>query len=167
VQVPAGVPLAKFSVISSDPASDFDMWVVTPRGVEQVATASASESLSIPNPAAGSYTIYANLYSSPDGKARKASVDAAVLGANENNATLTPNPLVLPNGEAGKVTLNWTGLEPGSYIGRVTFAGSSEPTFVSVLVNGAGGTAVAPTSEGSPEQSKFLNPELDHPDNAI
>ena len=32
VQVPAGVPLAKFSVISSDPASDFDMWVVTPRG---------------------------------------------------------------------------------------------------------------------------------------
>ena len=167
VQVPAGVPLAKFSVLSSDPASDFDMWVVTPRGVEQVATASASESLSIPNPAAGSYTIYANLYSSPDGKARKASVDAAVLGANENNATLTPNPLVLPNGEAGKVTLNWTGLEPGSYIGRVTFAGTSEPTFVSVLVNGAGGTAVAPTSEGSPEQSKFLHPELDRPDNAI
>ena len=62
-------------------------------------------------------------------------MDAAVLGANENNATLTPNPLVLPNGEAGKVTLNWTGLKPGSYIGRVTFAGASEPTFVSVLVN--------------------------------
>ncbi|MDZ4093064.1 MAG: S8 family serine peptidase [Arthrobacter sp.] len=167
VQVPAGVPLAKFSVISSDPDSDFDMWVVTPRGVEQVATASASETLSIPNPAAGSYTIYANLYSSPDGLARKASVDAAVLGANENNATLSPNPLVLPNGEAGKVTLNWTGLEPGSYIGRITFAGTSEPTFVSVVVNGAGETAVAPTSDGSAEQSKFLNQELDRPNNAI
>ena len=167
VKVPAGAPLAKFSVISSDPNADFDMWVVTPRGVEQVATASASESLSISNPAAGSYTIYANLYSSPDGKARKASVDAAVLGANENNATLNPNPLVLPNGESGKVTLNWTGLQAGSYIGRVTFAGASEPTFVSVLVNGAGETAVAPAPEGSAEQSKFQAPELDRPNNAI
>ncbi|WP_442856239.1 S8 family serine peptidase [Arthrobacter sp. U41] len=167
VKVPAGAPLAKFSVISSDPNSDFDMWVVTPRGVLTVATASASETVSIPNPAAGSYTIYANLYSSPDGEARKASVDAAVLGANENNATLTPNPLVLPNGETGKVTLNWTGLEPGSYIGRITFAGASEATFVSVLVNSAGTASVAPTSEGSAGQSKLQNQELDRPNNAI
>ena len=167
VKVPAGAPLAKFSVNSSDPDSDFDMWVVTPRGVLTVATASASETVSIPNPAAGSYTIYANLYSSPDGEARKASVDAAVLGANENNATLTPNPLVLPNGETGKVTLNWTGLEPGSYIGRITFAGASEATFVSVLVNSAGTASVAPTSEGSAGQSKLQNQELDRPNNAI
>ena len=166
VTVPAGVPLAKFSVFSSDPASDFDMWVVTPRGTTQVATASASESLSIPSPAAGEYTIYANLYSSPDGKDRQASVDAAVLGANEDNATLSPNPLVLPNGEAGKVTLNWNDLQPGSYIGRVTFAGASEATFVSVLVTGGGAAAVAPTSEGSGAPT-FLSPELDRPNNAI
>ena len=92
VKVPAGAPLAKFSVISSDPNADFDMWVVTPRGVEQVATASASESLSISNPAAGSYTIYANLYSSPDGKARKASVDAAVLGRQREQCDAEPQP---------------------------------------------------------------------------
>ena len=167
VTVPAGAPLAKFSVISSDPGADFDMWVVTPRGVEQVATSSSSETLSIANPAAGEYTIYANLYSSVGGKATKASVDAAILGANENNATITPNPLVLPNGETGKITLNWFGLKPGSYIGRITFAGASEPTFVTVVVNAAGVASVAPTSEGSAEQSKFLNPELDRPNNAI
>ena len=167
MKVPAGAPLAKFSVISSDPDSDFDMWVVTPRGVEEVATSSASETLSITNPAAGSYTIYANLYSSPDGKARKASVDATVLGANENNATVTPNPLVLPNGETGKITLNWTGLKPGSYIGRITFAGSSEPTFVTLFVNTAGVASVAPTSDGSTGQSKFQNQELERPNNAI
>jgi subtilisin family serine protease len=159
VQVPAGAPLARFSVISNDPDADFDMWVVTPRGVLTVATASASETVSIPNPAAGSYTIYANLFSSPDGKARTASVDAAVLGANENNATLTPNPLVLPNGEAGKVTLNWTGLAPGSYIGRITFAGTSEPTFVSLTVNAAGVTSVAPTADGAAGQSGLQNQE--------
>ncbi|WP_445155409.1 S8 family serine peptidase [Arthrobacter sp. Hor0625] len=153
VQVPAGVPLAKFSVLSSDPASDFDMWVVTPRGVEQVATSSSSESLSISNPAAGKYTIYANLYSSPDGKARKASVDAAVLGANVGNATLSPNPLKLTNGKAGKVTLKWTGLKPGSYIGRVTFAGASAPTFVSVSVTAAGTATVAPAA-GAPAVSR-------------
>ncbi|MCB5291911.1 Minor extracellular protease vpr [Arthrobacter sp. SO3] len=167
VTVPAGAPLAKFSVFSSDPDSDFDMYVVTPTGVEQVATSSSSESLSIANPAPGEYTIYANLYSSPDGKARKASVDAAILGANENNATLTPNPLVLPNGETGKVTLNWTGLKPGSYIGRITFAGASEPTFVSVLVNADGTASVAPTTEGPAGQSKVQNRELERPDNAI
>ena len=157
VQVPAGVPLAKFSVLSSDPNSDFDMWVVTPRGVEQVATSSSSESLSIANPAAGKYTIYANLYSSPDGKARKASVDAAILGANVGNATITPNPLVLPNGETGKITLNWTGLQPGSYIGRITFAGASEPTFVSLVVNAAGAAVVAPAA-GAP--ATVANQEL-------
>ena len=53
VNVPAGAPLAKFSVISSDPAADFDMWVVTPQGVEQVATSSSSETLSIANPVRG------------------------------------------------------------------------------------------------------------------
>ena len=107
-----------------------------------------------------------NLFSSADGKARKASVDAAILGANEKNATVTPNPLLLPNGETGKVTLNWDGLQPGSYIGRVTFAGASEATFVSVLV-GAGAAAAAPTSEGSPGQSKFQNQEPDRTSNAI
>ena len=168
MQVPAGAPLAKFSVISSDPASDFDMWVVTPRGVEQVATASASESLSIPNPAAGKYTIYANLYSSPDGKARKASVDAAVLGANENNATLTPNPLVLPNGEAGKVTLNWTGLAARllhrtGHLCRCQRADLRQRPGERCRRD----CSVAPTSEGSAEQSKFQNPELDRPNNAI
>lgn len=147
VQVPAGVPLAKFSVISSDPGADFDMYVVTPRGVEQVATSSSSETLSIPNPAAGKYTIYANLYASPGGKATKASVEAAVLGANVGNASVSPNPLKLTNGKAGKVTLNWKGLAAGSYIGRITFEGSSDPTFVTVMVSPDGTTAVAPTAE--------------------
>nr|WP_120954395.1 S8 family serine peptidase [Arthrobacter oryzae] len=147
VQVPAGAPLAKFSVISADPGADFDMYVMTPAGPLTVATSSASESVSIPNPAPGTYTIYANLYASPNNKATAASVDAAVLGANVGNATLSPNPLRLPNGKAGSVALNWKGLAEGSYIGRVTFAGASNPTFVSVLVTPAGTVMVPPTSE--------------------
>lgn len=147
VQVPAGAPLAKFSVISSDPGADFDMYVMTPTGPLTVATSSASESVSISNPAPGKYTIYANLYASPNNQATKASVDSAVLGANVGNASLNPNPLRLSNGKAGSVSLNWKGLAEGSYIGRVTFAGASEPTFVSVLVTPAGAVMVPPTSE--------------------
>ena len=54
VTVPAGSPLAKFSVYSSDEAADFDMVVFNPAGQALLAqTASASESISVPNPAAG------------------------------------------------------------------------------------------------------------------
>jgi hypothetical protein len=63
------------------------------------------------------------------------------------NAKLTPNPLRLANGKSGKVALNWKGLAEGSYVGRVTFAGASDPTFVSVLVTPVGVVLVPPTSE--------------------
>lgn len=145
VTVPAGSKLAKFSVVSSDPSADFDMIVVNPSGTfSDLRTASSSETLSIPNPAPGVYTIIANLYSSTNGAATKASVDAAVLGANVGNATVSPNPLRLGNGKAGSVTLKWTGLTPGSYIGRISFGDSFSETFVSVVVS-ADGTAVAPS----------------------
>lgn len=148
VQVPAGSELAKLSVYSADPNADFDMYIVNPANqLIQVATSSASESLSIPNPAPGTYQIFVHLYASPNGQATKASVDAAILGANVGNATLTPNPLRLANGKSGVVTMNWKDLAVGSYIGRVTFAGASEPTFVSVLVTPSGDVVVPPTSE--------------------
>ncbi|XAS68602.1 S8 family serine peptidase [Micrococcaceae bacterium Sec5.7] len=147
VTVPAGAPLAKFSVFSSDETADFDMVVFTPAGqVLTAQTASASEFLSVQNPAAGVYTVYVNLYASPNGRATKASVDAAVLGSNVGNATLTPNPLRLANGKSGVLSLNWKDLALGSYIGRVTYGGSNAPTFISVVVT-PGGTAVVPDDE--------------------
>ncbi len=154
VTVPAGAPLAKFSVFSSDEAADFDMVVFTPAGQPLLAqTASASESLSVPNPAPGVYTVFVNLYASPNGQPTKASVDAAVLGANVGNAAVTPNPLRLANGKAGDLTLQWKDLAEGSYIGRVTFAGSSVPTFVSVVVT-PGSAVVVPDDETSDEGKK-------------
>jgi len=151
VTVPAGSPLAKFSVYSSDESADFDMVVFNPAGQVLLAqTASASESISVPNPAAGVYTVFVNLYASPNGQPTKASVDAAVLGANVGNATVTPNPLRLGNGQSGIVNLQWKDLAEGSYIGRVTFAGSSTPTFVSVAVTPRG-AVVVPDDESSDE----------------
>lgn len=149
ISVPAGAPLAKFSVFSADPAADFDLLVFDPAGRQLASqTASASESISVPNPRPGLYTMYVNLYSSPEGKATKASVDAAVLGANVGNATVTPNPLKLGNGKPGTLVVNWTDLAEGSYIGRVSYEGASTPTFISVVV-APGGAASVPDDEGA------------------
>ncbi|WP_314324936.1 S8 family serine peptidase [Paenarthrobacter ilicis] len=154
VTVGQGSALAKFSVISSNEAADFDMLVLTPSGQQlPAATASASETLSVPNPAAGDYYIFANLYASPNNQPTKATVDAAVLGANQGNATVTPNPIRLANGKTGQISLNWKNLEPGSYIGRLTFAGTSEPSFVTVLVN-PGGAVVVPDDENPKKDKK-------------
>ncbi|WP_253905896.1 S8 family peptidase [Arthrobacter sp. H5] len=143
VEVPEGAPLAKFSVLSADQTADFDLFVFDPNGrLTQVATASASETLTLENPIPGTYTIVVNLYASVDGRSTAATFDAAILGANENNATLTPNPLQLANGTSGTVTLAWEGLEAGSYVGRITYEGSESVTFVSVVVNEAGQAAL-------------------------
>ena len=172
VTVPEGAKLAKFSVISSDPTADFDMVVFNPAGTfYDVRTGSASETLSLPNPEPGTYTILTNLYSSTGGAAVKATVDAAVLGDNTGNATVTPNPLKLANGKSGSVVLKWSGLETGSYIGRVTFGDSGTETFVSVIVT-PGGTAVAPDN-GTKNKNKNKNKDkpgkkqLELPDDAM
>ncbi|YCH06128.1 S8 family serine peptidase [Arthrobacter sp. alpha11c] len=155
--------LAKFSVISSDEAADFDMLVLTPTGQQlPSATASASESVTVPDPEPGDYYVFANLYASPNNQPTKATVDAAVLGANEGNATVTPNPIRLANGKAGTISLNWTNLTPGSYIGRLTFEGTSEPSFVTVVVS-PGGAAVVPDDENPTKEKKSNKIRGDEP----
>ncbi len=147
VTVPEGTTLARFQVISSDPNADYDMVVFNPQGqYSDVRTGSSSETLSLPNPAPGTYTVLANLASSADGGAVKATVNAAVLAANAGNASVTPNPLNLRNGKSGNVTLGWTGLAPGSYLGRISFGDGGTETFVSVLIT-PDGSAVAPDDD--------------------
>jgi len=169
-EVGEGAALAKFSVISTDNTADFDMYVVTPSGeLLSAATGSASESLSIESPEPGTYTILVNLFASQDNRPTKASVDAAILGSNEGNATVTPNPIQLKNGKKGQITLGWNGLEPGSYIGRLGFAGTSSPTFVTVIISSNGAVAVAPaqpTSDGAPAQQKLQKEDRQLPGNA-
>ncbi|UVJ41495.1 hypothetical protein NVV90_02520 [Arthrobacter sp. CJ23] len=173
VTVGSGKTLAKFSVISSDEAADFDMVVLTPAGQQLVsATGAASESVSVPNPAAGDYYVFANLFASPDNRPTKASVDAAILGANEGNATVTPNPITIANGKSGTINLNWSNLTPGTYIGRLTFEGASEPTFVTVVVAAGEAVVVAPAEEdpkkGKKNKGKIHGDEpAENPNNAI
>ncbi|MFC8303691.1 S8 family serine peptidase [Specibacter sp. NPDC057265] len=148
VVVPEGTTLAKFQVLSADPNVDFDMIVFNPDGgFSDVRTASASETLTVKNPAPGTYTVLANLYPGGGDGPAKATVDAAVLGANVGNATVTPNPLKLANGKSGTVTLSWLGLEPGAYLGRISFGKAGTETFVSLII-APNGDVVAPGQDG-------------------
>lgn len=164
VNVPAGTKLAKFSVISAAASADYDMVVFTPSGsMSDVRTASSSETLSLKNPAPGTYTVIANLYSSDNNAAVKASVDIAVLGPNAGNASVAPQPMRLKNGATADATFSWKGLAAGSYIGRVSYGDGVSETFVSVIVSAAG-TAVAPLTDKSQSVTPKKNIALQAPE---
>jgi hypothetical protein len=112
------------------------------------ATASASESLAINNPAPGTYYAIAHLYSSPDGKASKGTIDTVALSGDAGNLAVSPDPLQLANGETGTVTATWSGLAAGSWVGLVKF-GDGAATAVTVNVSGNGAAAQAPAAEGA------------------
>lgn len=116
-------------------------------------------------------TFRSRLKEATEPEATGASVDAAVLGANTGNATVSPDPVRLANGAAGELALTWRNLAPGSYIGRITFAGASAPTFVTVVVPPGGALGAPPPSEDPKKknkQGKVQNEDLIRPpDNSV
>jgi subtilisin family serine protease len=151
VTVPAGSTFARLGVQAEKNDVDWDMVVYAPNGAGglapiQVATASASEFLELESPQAGTYYIVANLYSTPDKGAAKATVQAASLSGDAGNLTVTPNPIVAPNGTATAATLNWTGLSEGSYLSRLKLGENGIKTLVNVQV----GAAAAKAPAGAP-----------------
>jgi hypothetical protein len=122
VSVPAGSSLAKFSVNSSNPAADFDLYVISPAGVLYAgATPAANESVSIPDPVAGDWKVVTNLFASPGNAPTAASVEVMVLAGDAGNLTVSPNPLDLENGASGEITASWAGLEAGNWVGLIQF----------------------------------------------
>lgn len=150
VTVPAGATYARIGVQAETNDADWDMVVYAPDAAgrlvaTQVATPSASEFLELESPRAGTYFIVANLYSTPDKGAAKATVQAAAAVGDAGNLAVNPNPIVAPNGTATTATLNWTGLSEGSYLSRLKLGENGIKTLVNVRV-GAG----IPAPAGAP-----------------
>lgn len=147
VTVPAGATYARIGVQAETNDADWDMVVYAPDAsgrlvATQVATAAASEFLELESPQAGTYFIVANLYSTPDKGAAKATVQAAAAVGDAGNLKVNPNPIVAPNGTATTATLNWMGLSEGSYLSRLKLGENGIKTLVNVRVGA--GTAGAP-----------------------
>ena len=81
VQVPAGRQLAKFSVFSSDQAADFDLYVMTPGGPADRRDGPPASRCPFPTRRRALHNVREPLCQ-PQGQPTKASLDAAVLGAN-------------------------------------------------------------------------------------
>ncbi|MET3720496.1 S8 family serine peptidase [Arthrobacter sp. UYEF21] len=157
VTVPAGATSARLGVQAETNDVDWDMVVYAPNGAgglvpTQVATAAASEFLDLESPRAGTYYIVANLYSTPNKGAANASVQAASFSGDAGNLTVTPNPIVAPNGTATAATLDWTGLADGSYLSRLSLGANGVRTMVNVKVGA--GTPAAPA--GAPAMATVV-----------
>lgn len=151
VKIPEGATFARLGVQAETNDVDWDLVVYAPNGTgglvaTQVATAAASEFLELESPKAGTYYIVANLYSTPNGGAANAAVQAVSFSGDAGNLTVNPNPIVAPNGTATAATLNWTGLSEGAYASRLSLGENGIRTWVNVQV----GAGTAPAPAGAP-----------------
>ena len=138
VIVPAGTTYARFSIFDADvaPGSDIDMYVY--RGATLVGsstTGTSSETVSLVNPAAGTYTVYIHgwgLTSSPSPFV----LNTWLLDSNSAGNMSVSAPASANTGDTGSISLTFTGLAPSTkYLGSVAYSGVSgmpNPTIVSV-----------------------------------
>jgi hypothetical protein len=128
--IPAGTAVARFATYAEDyPAgTDVDVFVYrivsgTLRFVAQSAGGSATEAVTIRNPIAGAtYVMFENAFAVPG-----PSIDAMpnvflVPNSAAGNLTATPTSQSVTLGNPATVTLSWSGLAAGRYLGVVNFS---------------------------------------------
>lgn len=146
VTVGEGVKALNLSITAGSEDADWDLHVIDPAGRRvSAATAAASESLTINDPAPGRYLVTGFLYSTADGGPDTATFEALQLTGDAGNLTVSPNPVPVVSGIETEAELAWSGLTEGVWRGVVTWA-PGVTTTVAVTV-GAGGGPVDPTPE--------------------
>jgi hypothetical protein len=144
--IPAGTPLARFATFAEDyPAgTDVDVFVYRLVGstlhfVGQSAGSSATETVTVRNPVAGStYAMFVNVFAAPGGNLSALTVLPNVFvvpNSDAGNLTVTPASQSVTLGHSANVTLNWSGLASGRYLGIVNYSDGTNAigsTFVSI-----------------------------------
>jgi uncharacterized protein YfaP (DUF2135 family) len=137
--------VARFDLDADDDGADLDMFVLQSDTCDpntafalagQAATGSADESLTINDPAPGTYIVQVNGFAAgPQGSPMEFDLDfydvndAATLG----NLTVVPNPVPVRNQETTSFQLSWSGLVPnGRYLGYLDYEGALAPTVVKI-----------------------------------
>jgi hypothetical protein len=126
--VPAGTPLARFATFAADYAAgtDVDVFVyqVGSGGaltlVGQSAGSTAEESVTLSNPSGG-YAMFVNVFASPTPSVT-VKPNVFVVGGNAGNLTATPTSQAVTTGHIATVTLTWSGLAAGRYLGIVSYS---------------------------------------------
>ncbi|MBC7723863.1 MAG: S8 family serine peptidase [Burkholderiaceae bacterium] len=166
VDIPADTGYARFDLNAVDDTTDLDLtaYLVNENG-EAVAgyssaTGAADERINIQDPAPGSYHLFVDVYSAPDG----AAFDLTTFVLTGVGAPLGLDPSVLPGvqGVDQTFTASWTGLEPfTSYLGEIEYADTGASTLLEVVTAaadspGAPVNVSPPTISGTPQVGKRL-----------
>ena len=136
VVVPAGTKAARFSLDAADDTADLDLFVYLDGAfVDLSASGAADEQVTLVAPAAGTYDVFVNGFTTPGGSTSYGLANFVLAPVDAGNLTLSPNPVPPPAtlGDTSTVTATWTGLNPAlRYFGAINYAGSDVITFVSV-----------------------------------
>jgi subtilisin family serine protease len=134
VDVPAGTRAARFSLDSDDNTADLDLFVYKGATlVDLSASGSADEQVTMIDPAAGTYDVYVNGFSTPGGTTSYHLANFVVPATDLGNASVTPNPASVTQGEPTTLTAQWTGLDPAQrWLGVINYTGTDSFTLLSV-----------------------------------
>ena len=124
VAVPDGATSLVLDLKAQDDVADWDLFVFSPSGqLTEVATTGGSEHLTITDPAAGTWTVLSNLYSSQDGGEADAVLEHTALAGDAGNLSV----------DGGEVS--WSGLTEGRWTGLLT-GGDEHPAVVAIEAEG-------------------------------
>jgi subtilisin family serine protease len=134
VDVPADTVAARFSEVSQDDSADLDLYVYRNGDlVDLSASGDASEQVTLLDPAAGTYDVYVNGFTTPGGSTAYGMSNFVVPPTDAGNAEVTPNPADATLGQPLELTASWTGLDPAQrWFGVISYSGAENKTFLSV-----------------------------------
>jgi subtilisin family serine protease len=134
VPVAAGTRAARFSLDSDDDTADLDLYVYKAGVLVGVsASGSADEQVTLLDPADGTYDVYVNGFTTPGGTTSYHLANFVVPSADAGNASVTPNPATVTQGEETTLTASWSGLDPAKrWFGLINYSGTSSYTLLSV-----------------------------------
>ncbi|WP_193604949.1 S8 family peptidase [Nocardioides dongkuii] len=146
VQVTEGTDLSRFELDATDNSADLDMYVYSATScspatvtglVGEAATGSADELFMAEELAAGTYLVQVDGFAagsagSPiDYELRYFGVGGV---PDQGNLTVDPNPVPVQANQQTAFDLSWSGLTADTrYFGMLNYAGSDDPTYVSVV----------------------------------
>ena len=134
VTVPVGTVAARFSLDSDDDTADLDLFVYKDGAfVDLSASGAADEQVTLLDPAAGTYDVYVNGFTTPGGTTSYHLANFVVGTADAGNASVTPNPAPATIAQPLTLHATWTGLDPAKrWFGVIHYQNSDDVTFFSV-----------------------------------